>query len=329
MSRIQGKTTTDSSRVYAGIDVSKATLDLHVILPGGSGHACRFANSEAGIRSLLAWLKTRTGPHPGRVAFEPTGRFHLALWRALDAAGHETVALNPLRARRFAELIGKMAKTDAIDAAVLARAAAQMEDAPCPPPSQMCLRIKELNGVRNGFVRSLRAAKNQRHAATDALARRLLNEQIGLIEDQIAEIGAELARLIDANPALARKRDILASIPGLGAVSVTALIADMPELGAASENQIAALLGVAPMNRDSGVWRGQRHIKGGRIRLRSTLHMAALAAARHNPPLKAFRDRLTAAGKPHKVALTAVLRKLIILANALVRDDRLWTPQKP
>ena len=167
------------------------------------------------------------------------------------------------------------------------------------------------------------------HACKARLARLLLNEQKELIEAHISEIEAELARLIAADPGLARRRDILASIPGFGPVSATALIAELPELGAASDKQIAALLGVAPMNRDSGQWRGQRRIKGGRARLRSTLYMAALAAARHNPPLKAFRDRLKAAGKSAKVALTAVLRKRVILANALIRDNRLWTPQKP
>jgi transposase len=325
MSRIQGKTFTDSTQVYAGIDVSKASLELHVLAAEGAGLSRCFANTGDGIRALAACL----GSGPCRVAFEPTGRLHLALWRALDAAGHETVVLNPLRARRFAEMLGQWAKSDAIDARVLARAAAQLDAAPASPPPESRLRIKELHGVRGGFIRTLRAAKNQRHAATDRLARRLLGEQIGLIEAQIAEIEAELARLIAADPVLARRRDILASIPGFGAVSVTALIAELPELGKASDKQIAALLGVAPMNRDSGRWRGQRRIKGGRARLRSTLHMAALAASRYNPPLKAFRDRLAAIGKPAKVTLTAVLRKLIILANALVRDDRLWTPQRP
>jgi transposase len=325
MSRIQGKTFTDGTQVYAGIDVSKASLDLHILAADGAGFSRRFANSGEGIAALAACL----GSTRRRVTFEPTGRFHLALWRALDAAGHEAVPLNPFRARRYAEALGLMAKTDAIDARMLAQAAAGLDTAPASPPSENRLRIKELHGVRIGFIRTLRAVKNQKGAATDGLARRLLGQQICLIEAQLAEIEAELTRLIDADPALARRRDILASIPGFGAVSVFALIAELPELGAATDKQIAALLGVAPMNRDSGQWRGQRRIKGGRVRLRSTLHMAALAAARYNPPLKAFRDRLAAAGKPAKVVLTAVLRKLVITANALVRDDRLWTPIKP
>jgi len=310
MSRIQGKTFTDTHQVYAGIDVCKASLDLHVLDPGGDGVSRHFANTNTGIRSLIACL----GGSPCRVALEPTGRFHLAVWRALDAAGHEAVLLNPFRVRRFAEVLGTMAKTDAIDARVLAQAAAGLDAAPSSPPSDVCLRIKELHGVRCGFADALVAARNQRGAATDKLARRLLAGQIALIE---------------ADPALTRRRDILASVPGLGPVCVTALIAELPELGTASDNQIAALVGVAPFNRDSGKWRGKRKVKGGRAHLRRILYMAAVTAARFNPALTAFRERLRAAGKPPKAAFIAVLRKLVILANALIRDDRLWTPQKP
>lgn len=211
MSRIQGKTISNGSRVYAGIDVSKASLDLHALLPDGGCLSRRFANDDAGIGALTASL----GAAPCRVVFEPTGRFHLGLWQALDAAGHEPVPWNPFRARCFAEVEGKMAKTDAIDARVLARAAACLDLAPAAPPAGDRLRIKELHGVRLGLVRALRTAKNRHGAACDALARRLLGEQVAFIEAQLAEIGAELARLIDADPALARRRDILASIPGL------------------------------------------------------------------------------------------------------------------
>ncbi len=302
MSRIQGKTFTDTHQVYAGIDVCKASLDLHVLDPDGDGVSRRFANTPSGIRSLLVDL----GDRPCRVALEPTGRFHLAVWRALDGAGMEVVLLNPFRVRRFAEVMGYLAKTDAIDARVLAQAAARLDAAPSSPPSDICLRIKELHGVRSGFARALTAARNQRGAASD-----------------------KLARLIEADPALARRRDILASIPGLGPVCVTALIAELPELGTASDKQIAALVGVAPFNRDSGRWRGKRRVKGGRASLRRILYMAAVTASRFNPALTAFRERLRAAGKPPKAAFIAMLRKLVILASALIRDDRLWSPQKP
>lgn len=329
MSRIQGKTISDGTPVYAGVDVSKASLELHVLAPEGGreggGLARRFANTAEGIAALLGCL----GPGRCQVAFEPTGRFHLGLWQALHEAGHGAAPYNPYRARRFAEADGKQAKTDAIDARVLARAAARMELPALPPPPRNLLRIKELHSLRLGVVGSLRTAKNRKAAAGDALAHRLIDAQIALFEAQRGEIDAELARLIGDDPALARRRDILVSIPGIGPASAAALIADLPELGQLGDKQAAALAGLAPMNDDTGKRSGKRRIKGGRTRLRAALHMAALAAARANPDLKACRDRLKAAGKSAKLTNTAVLRKLVILANALLRDDRLWTPVKP
>jgi len=336
MSRIQGKTITDGIRVYAGIDVSKASLDLHVPdveTAGRSGLSRRFDNSDAGIRSLGSCLDTHIRGRSCQIAIEPTGRFHLAAWRALDAAGHDVVVLNPFRARRFAEAKGFLAKTDAIDAYGLAKAAAHLEVAPSSPPSETTLQIKELNAARCSLTSSLAAMKNRRGAASGnaagILVQRLLNEQITLTEAHIATLGAELAGLIEADAGLARRRDILTSVPGFGPVCVAALIAELPELGAANDKQIAALVGVAPFNRDSGKWRGKRKIKGGPANLRRTLYMAAVAAARCNPSLSAFCKRRRGKGKPGKLALTAVIRKLAILANALIRDNRMWTPQRP
>lgn len=329
MSRIQGKTISDGASVYAGVDVSKAVLDLHVLAPGGRGRQRRFANDASGIASLLGWLSACGAGRPCRVVFEPTGRFHLGLWRALDRAGHAAVPFNPYRARHFAEADGEPAKTDAIDARVLARAAASMDLPAAPPPTQEQLRIKGLHGLRLGAVGMLRAAKNRRGATSDVLAERLLGAQIALFEAQIAEIDAELARLIEAEPELARRRAILASVPGIGRVSAAALIAEMPELGNLADKKAAKLLGVAPIDRQSGERTGRSRIKGGRRRLRAALYMAALAAARANPDLHAFRNRLKARGKPAKLILTAVLRKLVTLANALVRENRLWSPVRP
>lgn len=334
MSRIQGKTISDGAPVYAGVDVSKATLDLHVLGAGGSGGAGgglrrRFSNDAAGIAALLDALAGCGADRPCRVVFEPTGRFHLGLWRELHGAGHAAVPFNPYRARHFAKADGEPAKTDAIDARVLARAAASMDLAAALPPIEESLRIKELHGLRLGTVGMLRAAKNRLGAACDTLAERLLADQIALFEAQIAELGAELARRIAARPELARRRDILASIPGIGPVSAAALIAEMPELGSLGDKQPAKLLGVAPFDRQSGNWTGRSRIKGGRRRLRAALHMAALAAARANPDLRAFRDRLRAAGKPARLILTAVLRKLVTLANILIRENRIWTSSRP
>jgi transposase len=322
---MQGKDCTDKATAYAGIDVCKAWLDVHVLGQEGET-AFRVANTSAGIAELPRRLD-RTAV--ARAALEATGRLHHAVWAALDAAGIPVIALNPYRARKFAEVVGQLAKTDAIDARLLARAAARLDLAPARPPSPELFRLRELQALRRNLVGRRVALLNQRAASADALARRLLDAERRLVERHVARVEAELSAIILADPGLARSHAILISIPGIGPASACALIADLPELGRASDKQIAALVGVAPMNWDSGARRGQRRIKGGRAPLRAALHMAALAAARANPGLKAFRARLIARGKPHRAALTAVLRKLVVLANALVRDDRPWTPQRP
>lgn len=329
MSRIQGKDHTDSATAYVGIDVCKAWLDVHIIghVIGAEGEmAFRVGNSGAGIAELLRLLD---GVPVARAALEATGRMHHGVWAALDAAGIPVIAFNPYRARRFAEVVGQLAKTDAIDARILARAAAQLDLAPTPPLSPERLRLKELRALRRNLVARRVALANQRAATADALARRLLDAERRLVERHVARLEAELLAVIEADPEFARIHAILVSIPGIGPASAVALIADLPELGKASDKQIAALVGVAPMNWDSGPRRGQRRIKGGRAPLRAALQMAALAAARANPDLRTFRSRLADAGKPHRVVITAVLRKLLALANTLLKDNRLWTPIRP
>ncbi|MFQ5567251.1 MAG: IS110 family transposase [Paracoccaceae bacterium] len=325
MSRMQGKDSTDNTTAYAGIDVCKAWLDIH-LLAGEREEAFRVANTAEGIAALLRGL---AGFTVGRAALEATGRMHHAVWDALHGAGILVVELNPYRSRKFADALGLLAKTDAIDARLLAMTAMSLDLAPSPPPTREMRRIRELQALRRNIVARRSALLNQLAAATDRFARRLLEAEKRLVERHAARIGAELLAMIETDAQLARTYAILVSIPGIGPVSAIALIADLPELGAASEKQIAALAGVAPMNWDSGNTRGRRRIKGGRATLRAALRMAALAAARANPDLRAFRQRLVAAGKPHRVAITAVLRKLIILANSLVRDNRIWTPQRP
>lgn len=340
MSRIQGKTVSDGTAVYAGVDVSKAALDLHVLgqgggqgggRGGGGALARRFPNDAAGVSGLLRCLAERGQGQPCRVVFEPTGRLHLGLWRGLHGAGHAAVPFNPYRARHFAEADAALAKTDAIDARVLARAAASMALPEQPPPSEDQLQIKELHGLRRGITDMIRAARNRLSGAADLLARRLLGEQIAFLEAQRRQADAELARLIAADPQRARRRDILASIPGIGPASIAAITAELPELGQTGPKKLAALLGVAPCDRASGDWKGQSRTRRGRKRLRTALHMAAVSAARCNPDLRAFYRRLTTKthALPAKKALTAVLRKLIILANTLVRENRLWTPIRP
>lgn len=325
MSRIQGKDYTDSATAYAGIDVCKAWLDVHV-LGAGRDAGFRVANDAEGIGALLARLE---GLPLGRVVLEATGRMHHAVWQALDAAGIAVVELNPYRSRKFADTIGQLAKTDAIDARLLALAAASLALAPTPAKPRNLLRLKELQALRRNLVARRVALANQLAAATDATVRKILTAEHRLVARHVAETEAKVLALVEADPRLARTHAILVSVPGIGSVSACTLIADLPELGAASDKQIAALAGVAPMNWDSGPMRGRRHIKGGRASLRAALHMAALAAARANPDFAAVRERMRQAGKHANVIRVAILRRLIVLANTLVAQDRLWTPKRP
>lgn len=322
---MQGKDITDKTRAYAGVDVCKEWLDV-CVLGGGREETWRVSNDARGIDALRRRL---LGRPPLRVAIEATGRMHLAAWRALAEAGLTVVVLNPFRARRFAEALGRFAKTDAIDARVLALAAERLEAAPAEPPSPARARLRELVALRRGLVADKVAAANRLSGASDPFVRRTLLAAKRSVERRLRRVEAEIEAAIAADPTLARQRAILVSMPGVGPVAAAVLLADLPELGRASDKEIAALVGVAPMNRDSGASTGQRHIRGGRATLRATLSLPAPAASRANPDLKSFRARLRGQHKPHRVVITAVIRKLVILANALIRDDRLWTPAPP
>ncbi len=323
---MQGQEMTEAGPVYLGVDVSKARLDFC----GTAGESGGVANDRAGIAALVRRVRA-LGREPGgaRVVVEATGRLHHGLWRALDCAGIAVVVANPAQPRNFARVEGRLAKTDAIDAAVLARFGATMAPEPSPWPGDKIMEIKELEMAHRRLVADRGRLKTQLGEASLALIRRQLRARIAQAGRQIAAIEAELDARIEALPELARRRSILVSIPGLGATTARAIIAGLGEIGTAGHKQIAALAGVAPMNWDSGVMRGKRRIKGGRAALRATLYMAALAASRCNPDLRAFYQRLIGAGKPPKVALTAVMRKLLILANTLIRENREWTPSRP
>ena len=319
---MQGQEMTEAAPVYLGVDVSKARLDF-CGLDGKSGGV---ANDRAGIAALVRQARAL-----GRVQVitEATGRLHHDLWRALDRAGVAVTVVNPARARNFARAEGRLAKTDAIDAVALACFGAATAPAPSPWPGEAILEIKELETARRALVTDRGRFKTQLGEASLALIRRQLRARIAQAGRQIKALEAELDARIEALPELARRRRILVSIPGLGATTARAIIAGLGEIGTAGHKQIAALVGVAPMNWDSGVMRGKRRIKGGRAALRATLFMAALAASRCNPDIRAFYQRLIGAGKPPKVALTAVMRKLLILANTLIRENREWAPSRP
>lgn len=319
MARMQGKTSSEDYQYFAGVDVSKAHLDLR---QSGAARGRRFGNDAVGIAALVEQLGA-----PHRVVLEPTGRLHLPLWRALEAAGHGVAPVNPLAARRLAEGMGHLAKSDAVDAFVLSEIARHLPPETRRAPDDMTNEIRELHAARTGAIKRRAMVRNEASASANALVLRLLAAEDAALTARIGEITAALQDLIDARAATRRTREILISIPGIGEAAAITLIARLPELGQASRAQIAALTGTAPMTRQSGTWKGKARATGGRRDLRAALHMNAVVAMIHNPDLHAFAERLRQNGKNGPMILTAVLRKLLILANALVAQNRLWKPQ--
>jgi transposase len=282
------------------------------------------ANSRKGRRALIAWLAEIP---VARVVFEPTGSYHHGFERQLADAGLPLCKVNPRQARRFAEAIGRHAKTDAVDAAMLARLAALLEPPVRPVISARLDEMKELHVARRALVKDRTAACNRDHTRRAALLRRQPAQRLAQIERQIAAIDTALRALLAADPALKTRFDILVSIPSVSETTALIMLVEMPKLGALEHRCAASLAGLAPIARDSGQHRGTRFIRGGRQHLRHAIYMPALVAARFNPDLKAKYDRLRAAGKAPKVALTAIMRKLVILANALLRDSRPWSAE--
>lgn len=305
-----------------GVDISKDHLDAHRMSDGASR---RFANDSAGHRAFLDWL----GGSGARIVYEPTGAYHRTFERRLADAGCALVKVNPRQARRFAEATGKLAKTDRLDAAMLARMGALLELEARPARSPILNDLKDLHMAREALVKNRTAAKNRAKTITLALLKRHNAEQFRQIERQMAAIETEIMTLIKADPDLARRFAILVSIPGVSAITAFALIIDMPELGTLGQGEAASLAGLAPVARQSGQWTGRAFIRGGRAKVRQALYMPALVAMRFNPDLKTKYQQLKAVGKASKVAITAVMRKLIVLANALLRDRRKWTQSFP
>lgn len=305
-----------------GVDISKDHLDAHRMSDGKSR---RFTNDRVGHKALISWLGA-LGP---RMVYEPTGPYHRTLERRLAAEGFALVKVNPRQARRFAEATGKLAKTDRLDAAMLARMGALLDLEARPVRSPVLNDLKDLHVAREALVKNRTAARNRAKNLTMALLKRHNGAQLRQIERQIAAIETEIMAIIKADPGLSRRFDILVSIPGVAAITAFALIIDMPELGTLENGQAASLAGLAPVARQSGQWTGRAFIRGGRANVRQALYMPALVTMRFNPDLKAKYERLKAGGKASKVAITAIMRKLVVLANALIRDGRFWTPSLP
>lgn len=303
-----------------GIDISKRHFDAHRLT---TGIHRRFDNTAAGFKAFGRWLGTGD---PGLVVFEPTGPYHRD-FEAAFTGRLPLVKVNPLQARRFAQSQGTRAKTDAVDAHMLARMGRALELAPDRPAEEIQIVLRDLRVARSGLVRDRTALMNRLAAARLPLVRRLAKARLAQVERQIAALDTEIDARLDACPKRRRAVQILTSIPGIGRITARSILAECPEIGTLRHKQIAALAGLAPMTRQSGTWRGKARIEGGRRHLREALFMPALVAMKKNPDLSAKYDRLREAGKPHKVALTALMRKLVQLANTLIREDRTWHPK--
>jgi len=306
-----------------GIDVSKDWLDAYRLADGA---ARRFVNDKTGRKALIKWL---TAAPMKRVVFEPTGPYHRQLERALDAAGLPIAKVNPRQARRFAEAAGKLVKTDRVDAAMLARMGEVLDLQPRPCVSQTIAELKELYLARAALIKDRTAAKNRAKSITLALLEKQNKKRLAEIDLKIEEIDAAIEKLVLDDAPLARRFEILLSIPGVSKITAFALLIEMPELGGLEGKQAASLAGLAPVARQSGQWKGHAYIRGGRAFLRQALYMPALVACRFNKDSRALYQRLVKAGKPAKIAITAVMRKLVVLANALLREDRPWAENAP
>ncbi len=295
--------------VYCGIDVAKSHLDIALC-----GERWRVANTQTGIGGLVERLKA-AAPKKLQVICEASGGYEQALLGALAEAAVPVTLVQANRVRQFARACGILAKTDRIDAVVLASFGQALKPLPSPAPPLHLLRLRELDRQRCHLSRLLVAEQNRLAQLRCAQLRRLARSLIGKVQKQIASIDQRIASLIEQDQTLSAKAKKLTSFTGVGTRTAALLLAQMPELGRLNRRQVAALAGVAPYNRDSGSMRGKRCIFGGRRALRSGLYMAALAAARRNHILAPFYQRLLAAGKPPKLVLTAVMRKLLIALN--------------
>lgn len=302
--------------VFVGIDVSKAQLDL-AFRPEG-----RFAapNDETGVAQVLERLKAVS---PTLVVLEATGGLEIPLTGALAAVGMPVVVVNPRHVRDFARAAGKLAKTDALDAQTLAHFAEVMRPEPRPLPDEQTQTLAAILARRRQLVEMLTAEQNRLASARKAV-RKSLRAHITWLERELAHTDRDLAHAIRESPVWREKEALLRSMPGVGPVLTTTLLANLPELGTLTGKQIAALVGVAPFNRDSGTVRGKRTVWGGRAQIRAVLYMGALVAARFNPVIRAFYHRLCAAGKAKKVALTACMRKLVLILNAMLKHRTPW-----
>ena len=302
---------------FVGIDVSKGHLDVALDAPA---QTWQVDNSEAGIGTLVQQLHEL---QPTLIVLEATGGFELAVVAALAAAHLPLVVTNPRQVRNFARASGTLAKTDKLDAQLLAHFGATLRPTPRPLPSEQDEELTALLTRRRQIVDMLTVEQNRLHTVRPTM-RADLEEHIAWLRRKLAKLDEELDQFIQATPLWKEKDALLRSVPGIGRITASTLVALLPELGRLNRQEIAALVGVAPLNKDSGRKRGKRRIFGGRAPVRSVLYMATLSAKKHNPIIRRFYEHLLAQGKEKKVALTACMRKLLVIVNAMVRSNQAW-----
>jgi transposase len=304
--------------IFIGIDVAKDRLDV-AVRPSGDVFAVE--RNGAGLATLCEKL---VALGPAIVAIEATGGFEEIAAAGLAGAGLPLVVVNPAQVRAFAKAIGQRAKTDPIDAAVIAHFAEATKPAIRPLPDAETRHLSELVARRRQIVEMIGAEKQREKRAALKTTRKSIARIVAALQKELEEMDRDIGTAVRASPAWREKEDLLASVPGVGPIISRTLIAEMPELGSLDRKEIAALAGLAPYTRQSGTWRGKSFIGGGRTRVRTALYLGAMNAKRWNPPLKTFFDRLVAAGKPKKLALIAVARKLLTILNAILRDKTPW-----
>jgi transposase len=305
-------------QTFVGIDVSKDRLDVHVRL---SGAAFAVPRDGKGVEELLDRLRTVA---PTLIAVEATGGFETIVAAAIGAAQLPLVVVNPAQVRHYAQAVGKRAKTDPIDAEMIARFAEAVKPEPRQVPDAAARLLGELVARRRQIVEMLVAERQREKRADNVRVRKSLARHIKVLERELQDLTDDISGLIRGSPAWRETEDLLVSVPGVADKTSSSLLAEVPELGRLTRRQIASLVGVAPFTRESGRWKGKSMIAGGRAPARAAIYMAALSASHHNPVLRAFYRRLLAAGKPKMVALIAVARKLLVILNAMIRDKKPW-----
>jgi len=306
--------------IYVGIDVSKDRLDVHV-LPGGQ--AFIVTRDGEGLDELVRQLSS---VRPRLIAVEATGGFETIVAAAIAGAHLPVAVVNPAQVRHFAQAVGKRAKTDPIDAAVIARFAEAVKPEPRELPDEAARLLSELVGRRVQVIDMLVAERQRERRASATRVRKSLKRHITALEKELLEIDRDIDTMVRGSPVWREKEDLLVTFPGVGKGTAHSILADLPELGRLTRREIASLVGVAPFTRQSGRWKGKSMIAGGRPTIRSAIYMVALSAMQWNPVMRAFYQGLLARGKPKMVALIAVARKVLVTLNAMLRDKKQWQP---